>query len=100
MLIEQNRWNEYLAELTRQAEGYEVSIEILSGELGRPGHGRGGHPRHAAGRGDHGRQRLRRPHQGGERPRAWEPPKSSATARISDPVDPAGAGVAAGTVTL
>ena len=34
MLIEQNRWNEYLAELTRQAEGYEVSIEILSGELG------------------------------------------------------------------
>ncbi|HEX6020364.1 MAG TPA: DUF5335 family protein [Solirubrobacter sp.] len=34
MLIEKSRWGEYLAELTRQAEGYDAAIEILSEELG------------------------------------------------------------------
>jgi hypothetical protein len=34
MLIEQSQWSEYLAELTRQAEGYDVSIEVLAPDLG------------------------------------------------------------------
>ena len=34
MLIERDRWKEYLAELSRQAEGYAVAIEIFSAELG------------------------------------------------------------------
>ena len=34
MHIEQSQWNDYFAELTRQAQGYDASIEILSGELG------------------------------------------------------------------
>jgi hypothetical protein len=34
MLIEPSRWTEYLAELSRQAEGYDTAIEIMSGELG------------------------------------------------------------------
>lgn len=34
MLIEKGRWSDYLAELTRHAEGYATSIEIMSGELG------------------------------------------------------------------
>jgi hypothetical protein len=34
MLIEQNRWNEYLSELSRQAAGYDVTVEVISSELG------------------------------------------------------------------
>ena len=34
MRIEPSRWDEYLAELSRQAEGYDVTIEVLSPELG------------------------------------------------------------------
>lgn len=34
MLIEESRWTEYLQELTRQAEGYDVSVEVLDPELG------------------------------------------------------------------
>jgi hypothetical protein len=34
MLIEQNRWTEYLNELSRHADGYDVTIEVLSSELG------------------------------------------------------------------
>jgi Family of unknown function (DUF5335) len=34
MLIEKSQWSEYFAELTRQAEGYTTSIEIMSGSLG------------------------------------------------------------------
>jgi len=34
MLIDHNRWGEYLAELSRQAQGYETTVEILSYELG------------------------------------------------------------------
>lgn len=34
MLIEQSRWSDYLAELTRQAEGYDVTVEVLSSDLG------------------------------------------------------------------
>jgi hypothetical protein len=34
MVIEPRRWSEYLAELSRQAEGYLTTIEILSEELG------------------------------------------------------------------
>ena len=34
MLIQPSRWGEYLAELSRQAEGYDTAIEILSDELG------------------------------------------------------------------
>jgi hypothetical protein len=34
MLIEQSQWSEYLAELSRQAEGYDVSVEVLAPDLG------------------------------------------------------------------
>lgn len=34
MLIENDRWTKYFAELTRHAEGYVTSIEIMSAELG------------------------------------------------------------------
>ena len=34
MLIESSRWTDYFAELSRQAEGYDTRIEVLSGELG------------------------------------------------------------------
>jgi hypothetical protein len=34
MQIEPSRWAEYLAELSRQADGYDTAIEILSPELG------------------------------------------------------------------
>jgi hypothetical protein len=34
MLIEPGRWPDYFAELSRHAEGYSVSIEILSVQLG------------------------------------------------------------------
>ena len=34
MLIEPSRWGEYLAELSRQADGYDTAIEILSPDLG------------------------------------------------------------------
>jgi len=34
MLIEASRWTEYFAELSRQAEGYDTAIEIMSPELG------------------------------------------------------------------
>jgi hypothetical protein len=34
MLIEQTSWSEYLAELSRQAEGYEVTVELLIPDLG------------------------------------------------------------------
>jgi hypothetical protein len=34
MLIEQTQWNEFLAELTRQADGYDVTVELLDPELG------------------------------------------------------------------
>lgn len=34
MLIEQSRWSEYLQELTRQADGYEVTVEVLDPDLG------------------------------------------------------------------
>jgi hypothetical protein len=34
MLIEPTRWTEYLAELSRHAQGYHTTIEIMSGELG------------------------------------------------------------------
>jgi len=34
MLIEPSRWGDYLAELSRQADGYTTAIEILSQELG------------------------------------------------------------------
>jgi hypothetical protein len=34
MLIEPSRWTEYFAELSRQAEGYNIAVEVLSGELG------------------------------------------------------------------
>ena len=34
MLIEPSEWGEYFAELSRQAEGYDTAIEILSEELG------------------------------------------------------------------
>ncbi len=34
MQIELSRWSEYLAELSRQAEGYSASIEVMSDELG------------------------------------------------------------------
>jgi hypothetical protein len=34
MLIEPNRWTDYFAELSRHAEGYPTSIEILSDQLG------------------------------------------------------------------
>jgi hypothetical protein len=34
MLIERSRWGEYLAELSRHADGYDTAIEILSPELG------------------------------------------------------------------
>jgi hypothetical protein len=32
--IEQSQWTGYFAELSRQAEGYTTSIEVLSGALG------------------------------------------------------------------
>ena len=34
MLIQPSRWGEYLAELSRQADGYNTAIEIMSDELG------------------------------------------------------------------
>lgn len=34
MLIEQTRWSEYLDELSRHAEGYPTTIEIMAAELG------------------------------------------------------------------
>jgi hypothetical protein len=34
MLIEQTNWTDYLVELSRYAEGYSTSIEVLSTELG------------------------------------------------------------------
>jgi hypothetical protein len=34
MLIEQARWSEYLDELSRHAEGYPVTIEVMAAELG------------------------------------------------------------------
>ena len=34
MLIQPSRWGEYLAELSRQADGYDTAIEIMSEELG------------------------------------------------------------------
>jgi hypothetical protein len=34
MLIEPSRWTDYFAELSRQAEGYDTRIEVLSGEVG------------------------------------------------------------------
>lgn len=34
MLIEQSHWTDFLAELSRHAEGYHTSIEIMSAELG------------------------------------------------------------------
>jgi hypothetical protein len=34
MLIEQARWGEFLAELTRQADGYAVTVELLAEDLG------------------------------------------------------------------
>jgi hypothetical protein len=34
MLIEQTLWMQYFAELSRQAEGYDTTIEIMSPELG------------------------------------------------------------------
>src|SRR5689334_20507578 len=34
MHIEQSQWSEFFAELSRQAEGYDASIEVMSGELG------------------------------------------------------------------
>jgi hypothetical protein len=34
MLIEPTRWKAYFAELSRQAEGYETTIEIMSSEIG------------------------------------------------------------------
>ncbi len=34
MLIEQPRWSEYLDELSRHADGYATTIEVMSAELG------------------------------------------------------------------
>ena len=34
MLIEQARWSEYLDELSRHAESYPASIEVMTDELG------------------------------------------------------------------
>lgn len=34
MLIEASRWTEYFAELSRQAEGYDTAIEIMSAGMG------------------------------------------------------------------
>lgn len=34
MLIEQTRWTEYPDELSRHAEGYPVTIELMTAELG------------------------------------------------------------------
>ena len=34
MLIEHTRWGEYLGELSRQAEGYPTTIEVMAAELG------------------------------------------------------------------
>ena len=34
MRIEQRNWSEYLAELSRQAEGYRTTIEILDEDIG------------------------------------------------------------------
>lgn len=34
MMIEQRRWSEYLDELSRHAEGYPTTIEIMAAELG------------------------------------------------------------------
>jgi hypothetical protein len=34
MQIEQSRWSDYLAELTRHAEGYDVTVEVLGSDLG------------------------------------------------------------------
>ena len=34
MLIERSQWGDYLAELSRQAEGYDTAIEIMGDELG------------------------------------------------------------------
>jgi hypothetical protein len=34
MLIEQTRWGEYLGELSRRAEGYPTTIEIMAAGLG------------------------------------------------------------------
>lgn len=34
MLIEPEQWGPYLAELSRQAEGYDVTVELLLGDLG------------------------------------------------------------------
>lgn len=34
MLIEQSRWREYLVELSRQADGYDATVEVLSDDLG------------------------------------------------------------------
>jgi hypothetical protein len=34
MLIDQSQWTYYFEELSRQAEGYDTAIEVMSGELG------------------------------------------------------------------
>ena len=34
MRIEQREWSEYLAELSRQAEGYRTTIEVLGDDIG------------------------------------------------------------------
>jgi hypothetical protein len=34
MVIEQREWTDYLAELSRQAMGWEVAIEVMSDDLG------------------------------------------------------------------
>ena len=34
MIVERNRWSEFLSELSRQADGYQVTVEIMSEELG------------------------------------------------------------------
>ena len=36
MLIEPSRWGEYLAELSRQADGYDTAIEILNSAFEEP----------------------------------------------------------------
>ena len=41
MLIEPTRWTEYLDELTRQAEGYVTTIEVMAAELGDQTEARG-----------------------------------------------------------
>jgi hypothetical protein len=41
MLIEPNRWSEYLDELSRHAEGYPTTIEVMAAELGDQTEARG-----------------------------------------------------------